>query len=79
MYLFLNFSTENRIKHRHHFSNKLLLCDSHIWNEFCNGTIVLDIFFSDMTSTGLRNDNYSDDNFSDDESSPLTENIYGGR
>ncbi|RZC42525.1 chitin synthase 1, partial [Asbolus verrucosus] len=31
-----------------------------------------------MTSTGLRNDNYSDDNFSDDESSPLTENIYGG-
>ncbi|EFA04340.2 chitin synthase 1 isoform X1 [Tribolium castaneum] len=31
-----------------------------------------------MTSGGLRNDTYSDDNFSDDESSPLTENIYGG-
>ncbi|XP_060518963.1 chitin synthase chs-2 isoform X2 [Cylas formicarius] len=30
-----------------------------------------------MTSNGLRNDEYSD-NFSDDESSPLTENIYGG-
>ncbi|CAH0557892.1 unnamed protein product [Brassicogethes aeneus] len=33
-----------------------------------------------MTSNGLRNsdNNYSDDNFTDDESSPLTENIYGG-
>ncbi|XP_063901353.1 chitin synthase chs-2 isoform X2 [Zophobas morio] len=31
-----------------------------------------------MTSTAARNDTYSDDNFSDDESSPLTENIYGG-
>ncbi|KAJ8974097.1 hypothetical protein NQ317_011616 [Molorchus minor] len=33
-----------------------------------------------MTSNGLRGEppSYSDDNFSDDESSPLTENIYGG-
>lgn len=31
-------------------------------------------------TANIRNDNsYSDDNFSDDESSPLTENIYGGR
>lgn len=30
-------------------------------------------------TANIRNDNsYSDDNFSDDESSPLTENIYGG-
>ncbi|XP_044753059.1 chitin synthase chs-2 isoform X2 [Coccinella septempunctata] len=31
-----------------------------------------------MASTGLRSEHYSDDNLSDDESSPLTENIYGG-
>nr|ALM23645.1 chitin synthetase 1b [Leptinotarsa decemlineata] len=30
-------------------------------------------------ASGLRPDPYSDDNLSDDESSPLTENIYGGR
>lgn len=36
-------------------------------------------FVSEMATTGLRNDTYSDENFSDDESSPLTENIYGGR
>lgn len=35
------------------------------------------LLFSEMTAN-IRNDN-SDDNFSDDESSPLTENIYGGR
>lgn len=37
------------------------------------------IFFAEMTSVVLRNDHYSDDNFTDDESTPLTENIYGGR
>ncbi|VEN56432.1 unnamed protein product [Callosobruchus maculatus] len=32
-----------------------------------------------MTTNAPRADSYSDVNLSDDESTPLTENIYGGR